>query len=467
MNPPINWINTDATDKSSAILTGYTSTAQPAVPPQYYPGDVIQTAYAFLAVASQGAPNPYVNLDSSTFSGFVVEAAVLGQTPDGGSFILTGGSGATEPQAYPFAASALQSDLRNDIIEMVSCTVTGPDGGPFEIDSQDTANPTLDLTANEGFLAPDGSRAIVVKTQVADGTSDGLTNRWVVTLVRAFLVYQDTWSPLDPVAFSLAVIQPGHATAPLSSKSFSLKFNPDAIGGAFNLTATAPDGTTTGTIGPIPFNVDEVTFAAMFASAPGVVSPPQPTKLPVQITQNGAGDYTITAQNDWANDPDVNLVEASNTLQVPMGYQASITVSVAGALAIFEGSTDPTADITLTMRLTPSVGQVATVVQTTATLYRSFPVGGSAGTGAPSFLNVHTGVTNLKAVVGYTGGGTTKLNGITSSVFETGDLVTFFETTVGDGQREFAFANPDASVDDGVNVITPLDNTSARWLSRL
>lgn len=387
MNPPINWINTNATDKASAILTSYTGAALLAEPIQLYPGDNIPMAFALMQKTYDNtAPYPFKILGTSGVTDFVLEAGTLGQTPDGGSYTLSGSAGGTTAAiAFDAAATTVQTQIQT-LTHLGSATVKLDATGVYEIESNDSTvgHATDDLTYNAAALAPNGSKVAIVKTQTADGS---LTNRWIYTLVRAFVVYNATWNDLDAPTVSDSDEQPGSDTPPLSSRVKRIKWNPDAIGGAVNLKLTEPGGAT-GTIGPIPYNADGPTFAGFFAypNAVGV----SVGHTDVQVTKNDSGDYTVTFVDEFANNSVVDLVADSNTLIVPQGFQYPIQVSVAGALALFDGvpSDQLSIQIILTIRVTQSPGQPATVVQTEATLFRTFPLAGGAATGQPAYATI-------------------------------------------------------------------------------
>ncbi len=57
----------------------------------------------------------------------------------------------------------------------------------------------------------------------------------------------------------------------------------------------------------------------------------------------------------------------------------------------------------------------------------------------------------------------TNLDGITTSIYNTLDVVEFVHST--DGSRLFRFINPDATAALAGMVIVPADNASARWVS--
>ncbi len=455
MNPPLTFIDRDAYAKAQALVTSYAATSQPANPPELYPGDTLPWGFVFLRLAVQGAtssPYPYFIQDPSGWSNVTIEAGAIGQTPDGGSYTLSGtAGGTTAPIAFDATAGTVQTRIRT-LTSLGAATVTGNAGGPYSVDSGSTASPTLDLSDDSAALAPDGSRSAIVKTQVADGS---LNNRWVITLVRAFLLYNDSWSPLDSPLVTDTTEQAGNESPPLSSKVKRIRWNSDALGGAVTLSLT-DDGGETSSVGPIPFDADAPTFSSFFTD-----------QTVISVTKNNAGDYTVRFTGAFANNTTVDLEPDTNTLEVPLGLQAPIVVSVAGALALFasESSTTTQIDVTLTIRVTESAGQPATVVQMPATLFRTFPVDGGPATGQPAYLNTHTGITFLKAITGYTGGGSTNLDGLSTTAYNTLDLVEMIHTV--DGAGQFQFTNPNATATATGLVIEPLDNSAARWIRKL
>lgn len=453
MNPPISYVNLSANAKEGALLTSYTQQSLEAAPMEFYAGDNTPKGFAFLLPSYDvSAPYPYFFQDPAGFA-FEVKVGSLGQQPDGGSYTLTGTLGVTTAAiAYnAIAATTVQTAIRT-ITGMGAATVTGSPGGPYYVDSQAAANPTLDLSSNSSGLAPDGSEAIVVKTQTSNSL---LTNRWTITLVRAFLVFNDAWNPLEPVSVATNILQPGIAGD--QSLVVAVTWNPDAYGGTVTFTITKPDSTT-GTV-TFAYNADGPTIDQIIQTFSAEDAPVTST------VKNDSGNYTITAIGTWENDAVLAIDYETDNLLVPVGYQAPLMVSVAAADALFAGTTDDTVNVIVVFKLSAVVGQPGTVVQTDGILVKTFPIGGNAGTGAPSFLTTSTGVSFLSVVTGYTGGGSTKLDGVATTGFNSLALVEFIHAT--DGARQFQFVNPNATATLAGVVIEPLDNSAARWLSRM
>lgn len=352
------YINLDEGDPAKALVSSFADDSPLTEPPKWARSDSKPVKLMFLRRTQDvNAPFPFYFVDPSTFTSTKFAGGVIGSSPDGGTFTLTGSSGGTTSALAFNAASTttVQTQVRT-LTNLSAATVTGNAGGPYSIDSNSTANGTLAITGSAAALAPDGSTVVIEKTQTANGS---LTNRWIITLAKALPILKASgWSALPAALVTPSVVQAGSSTA---HKTFRVVWNADAVGGAVVLTFTGD--TVTETLKPIPFNANADDVANIFFAHTDVGNDG------VAVVRNGPGDFTITCVGTgiaFTNVP--ALATGSNTLVVPLGLTAVVQVSTAGADAIL--GSDDEADITIEIEIQESSGAPNTCVQTPATLLK-------------------------------------------------------------------------------------------------
>lgn len=344
---------------ASALVSSFTSESSAATP--IFPrSDASNVRLRFLqknpAVQSG---RPFIDVDPSTWPSVKFGGGVIGATPNAGTFTLTSslGGSASGAIAYNATAAAVQAALRAIGAggDLTACTATGATGGPWSIDSNDTANGTLAITGSAVALAPDGSTVQIVKTQTANGS---LTNRWIITLTKALPILLTTgWTALPSALVTPTILSVGSATV---CKSYTLTWNNDAYDGGVYFTMVDKSSVSS-TVGPIAFNATATDVANAFL-ATGVG-----TANTVAVQFNGPGNYTVTLIGTGLNFSNVpTITNLANTLVVPIGLQGVVTVSTAGASDIL--TSDPTGTITLEIEISRAVGQITTAVQVPATI---------------------------------------------------------------------------------------------------
>lgn len=439
-------INLDAKKTSQGFVQSFTQNIPVIDPPEMARSDSFPIRLLFfrqnLETSSQ---TPFYYIDPSTFSSAKFAGGIVGETPDGGTFTITGSlGGTTNDLAYNVSAATLQADLRANLTEMGNCTVTGPNGGPFVIDSGNLI--PLDLTAISE-LAPQGSTVVIIQTQ--DANSGDYTDRWRIYLAKALPILKvDGWSALPSALVTPSVVQAGSSTA---NKVFRLSWNADAYGGAVFVSFLG--ASLTRTVGPIAYSANADDVAGVFALHPEVGTGG------VSVVKNGPGDFTITCIGediDLSNTP--TLSTSSNTLQVPIGLTGVVTVSTAGADDILNGADSAT--IIFEVEIGQSSGEKNTVAQMEGTLLADLILNtpGQA-TGNEDYLTSTSGVVFFGAITGYIGGASTDLDSISTTERTVPQLADFIHTT--DSRRGYllragtdAESSPDVIRPDDFNAST-------------
>jgi hypothetical protein len=448
------FINTNADDPASALVRSFTEPGA-ANPFQIARSDSFLLELHFLSLNPIPTPGrPFLYVDPSTWVATKFAMGPIGATPDGGTFTLTSSiSGTTGSIAYNASTATVQTAIQG-LGGLGSATVTGSTGGPYNVDSNSTSNGTLAITGNAAALAPDGSTVVITKTQTANGS---LTNRWIISLAKALPVLNTSWSALASASVTVTTVQVGSSTA---NKAFRVVWNDNAYFGGVLLSFY--DGSTTTTVGPIAYNAQAPDVAAAWT--------PLGAGKEVSVVQNNLGDFTITCTGTSINGAGAgnnpSLSTSSNTLVVPVGFVGVVTASTAGVNTVLNGAASATTY--LEIEATRIANEPETMAQISNAVFLADLISNTPGqaTGNDNYLNIHTGVGFLKSVTGYTGGGTTNLDGVaTVGVYNTLDVVEFIHATY--GIRQFQFVNPDSTATDTGNVIQPTDNSGARWIGVL
>jgi len=393
-------INLDAKKTSQGFVESFTQNQPVISPPEMARSDSFPIRLLFVRLSpGQNPDNPFYFVDPSTFSSVKFAGGIIGETPDGGSFTLTSSiSGTTGGVDYDAAFGTLQTAIQG-LGGLGSATVTGSAGGPWFVDSNSTSNATLAITGSAAALAPDGSTVVIIKTQTANGS---LTNRWEIRLAKALPILKTTgWTALPAASVSTSVVQAGSASA---NKTFRLTWNADAYAGSVMLSFTGD--TTTDSVGPIAYSANASDIVASFAPHVDVGD------NGVAAVKNGPGDFTITCIGAGIkNNNTPALSSTSNTLSVPVGLTAVVTVSTAGADDILNGA--DSANITFEVEIGESSGQKNTVAQMGGKLLGDLILDtpGQA-TGNENYLTSQTGVQFLGSITEYIGGTSDALDSI-------------------------------------------------------
>lgn len=453
-------INLDQKKGSNAFVESFTSPIPITDAYEFYRSDSFPIRLQFVREQTQlNTVTPFFRVDPATFASVKFGAGILGATPDGGTFILTELATAfpTSAIAYNASAATVQAALRAiGGGSYGSCVVTGNAGGPYLIDRV-TLGVNLGLSGDATALSPDGSTVVVVETQVG---SAFLSEKIQVRLAKALPILKTTgWTALPSALVATAVVQVGSGTA---NKTFSLTWNADAEGGAVILSFTGD--TTTGSIGPIPFNATASEVARAFET---------PNHIDVEVggmlvVQNGPGSYTLTCVGTGikaSNTP--ALATSSNTLLVPVGYTGVITVSTAGADDILAG--EDSADIFIEVEVAEASGQPKTFQTTGKLLADGILNTPGQRTGEENFLTGNTGVNFYSGVSGYIGGGATKLDGVVTANLTVPLVAQFLSTASPAGLHEYILvAGVDA--ESSPNIVRPDDydgSTNAKvWVAQ-
>lgn len=354
------FVNLDASNLSQGFVESFTQNIPAVNLPQFPRSDSSPIRLMFVRQnVDATADLPFRYIDPSGFSSVKFAGGIIGAKPDGGTFTITdtAASQTTAAIAYDASAATVQTAIRAALTTNFStATVTGDAGGPYSID-RGTTGAIADITANAQSLAPDGSTVSIDNSQVG---SAFLNARWNVSLNKAYpILVTSGWGPMPSAAVSVTVVQAGSATA---NKTFRVTWNADAYAGAVTLKFTGD--TTEASIPPIAFSANADDVATAFANHPDVTAATN-----IAVIKNGPGDYTIGCIGDGIKLSNIpTLVEANNTLQVPVGLTAVCPVSTAGADDILGSASS--ASITIEVEVRESSGQPNTVAQATTKLLK-------------------------------------------------------------------------------------------------
>lgn len=352
------FINLDEDDPAKAFVTSFTDSAPLVELPKWPRSDSKPLQLIFLRRNPDvNADFPFSYVDPSGFSSVKFGGGVIGATPDGGTFTLTDPAGAQTTTAIAYNAPAsgvagsVQTVMRATLTtNYSSCTVTGDAGGPYFID-RGTTGAIADLTATATSLSPDGSTIAVTNTQAGSAT---LNERCRVKLVKALPILKASgWTALPAAAVTIDVVLAGGAS---QQKTWRLYWNSDAYGGAVLLSSNG--GSNTRNIGPLSFNSNADDVADAFALHPDY------TADGASVVRNGPGDFTITILGAAGRSGTPSLSEADNTLLVPLGLTAVVSVATAGADDILDGEEE--ADITIEVEIREASGEPNTCAQGSA-----------------------------------------------------------------------------------------------------
>jgi len=218
---------------------------------------------------------------------------------------------------------------------------------------------------------------------------------------------------------SQAALNGTHTATVLSATTFSV---------AVDLTSGAGSGGTVAvsrTVGPIAFDAADTDLAAALAlhGASSAIS------SSFAVTKNGPGDYTVTFQGALAGMTIDTMGGSASGLRVPLGLAGTVNCNTEGVLSILAGATQAVTNLQITQiaggvpsvlavrddaiiraSLTP-VGAVSSeplstqafVDPSTGALINPTAIQFCAANGIPIFF---------KAVTGYTGGGSSNLDGV-------------------------------------------------------
>jgi len=357
------FVNLDANRADGGFVQSFSQNIPAVNLPQFARSDSFPIRVLFVRQTQDITANlPFYYVDPSGFSSVKFAGGEIGATPDGGTFTLTSSLGGTTGGiAYNAVAATTVQTAIQALTGLSAATVTGNAGGPYSVDSNQTTNASLAITASAAALAPDGSTVVIVKTQTANGS---LTNRWNISLAKAYpILITAGWTALPAAAVTVTTVQAGSAT---QNKTFQVEWNADAYAGTVMLTFTGD--TATGSIGPIGFSANPDQIAAAFAKHVDIA-----LAANVGIVKNAPGKFTVTMLGAGiANSNTPALATSSNTLQVPVGLTAVATVSTAGADALL-GSAD-SVDITIEVEVRESAGQPNTAAQATTQLLKDLIV---------------------------------------------------------------------------------------------
>jgi len=407
-----------------------------------------------------GRPFVYVNPSGWTVK---VGAGTIDAVPTGGTFTLTDSAAGqtTGTIAYNASAATVQTAIRAGLTTNFSaCTVTGHAGGPWTIDRVTVGAFTTNPTGTTAALTPSGSVAIVVNTE--DGTAS-LSEKWQLSLASALPIYKESgWSALTSASVTVTTPQTG-VNSPAGSKKntiFRVVWNEDAYAGTVSLlfTGDSVSGTVT-----IPYNATPAQVVTAFELHTDV------DDGGVVVVQNGPGDYTIECVGTGIKESATPaLTTAVNTLAVPLGLTARLGCNTALVNTLLASADSATCSFEIEIQRSGSNAETV-AYRDDCTLYADL-IRNTAGssTAVPTYPNVNSVVNFDSAIVGYTGGGATALDGVaTASALTVGYYLEFVHST--DGPRAYQLkAGTDA--ESSPDIIRPDDynaSTNAKvWLSR-
>jgi len=394
------FINQSARDPASALVRAFDDAAQ-AQTPIFFRG--AQPSFELHFLLENPDPDdlsrPFIYDDPSGWDAVKMALGAIDAAVSGGSFTLTDPAGAQTTGSIPYGATAaaVQAAIRAGLTTNYStATVSGADGGPYTI-LRVATGAIATLTATSTALAPSGSVALVENIQDGTATYD---ERFIVTLLKARAAERSTgWSALPAAAVSITPTV-GSGTA---NKSFRVRWNGDAYAG--NVTLAFTGDTVEETVGPIAYNASEDDVRSAFEEHTDVEDDG------VSVLRNGPGDYTITCIGTGIKLSDTpDLAEASNTLSVPVGFSGTLNCATAGIAELLGSATS----ITTVLEIEKTVTSIpTTLLQVTTAEVRKDLIRNTAA--ASAALESAVQVAFLHLVTGYTGGGSTNLDGVATT----------------------------------------------------
>jgi len=454
----IFYINQSADDPAQALVANFRTTAR-AKPPIFFRGSQPTIELHFLKENPDGSDRdrPFVYEDPSTWT-VKCGAGEIDAAPNSGTFTFTDPAAGqtTGAIAYNASAATVQTAIRAACTTNFSaCTVTGNAGGPWTVDRVTTTAFATDPTIDTSAISPAGSTGVV--DNIEDGTS-ALSEKWTITLVQGYAILRTSgWSALPSLTGPTVTTTAGSATA---NETYRLTWSADAYEG--NVVLTFTGDTETSTLPAIPWNATATEVLDAFEAHTDVDA------NGVAVTKNGPGDYTIVCVGTGIRlSSTPALVVTSNTLRVPVGLTATLSAASVGVGDLLGSETE----VQCVFEVEKTVSGVPTTVcQITNALLRKDLIRNTPGSARPTdnYLTSYTGINFSGTLSGYTGGGSTNLDGIVTTGLSDGFCLAFVHST--DGLRFYELVTgTDAESSPGI--IRPDDYNGATnakvWKSRL
>lgn len=411
-------INLDAETPASALVTGIGSTFQGTLTP-FIRGYSLDAQFHFLRRnPERSSPLPFRYVDPSGWD-LMAAIGIIGAIPDLGVWTLTCGA-TVEPTANvspTITASAFQAAVRAGMVTNFStATVSGPDGGPFLLTrgvNGAIATPVADATA----LLPSGSTIVVSVVQEGSAV---LPAQFQIELKRAVPIGRSSgWSALPPPAVNVTVHQAGGTD---QNKVFRVAWNPDAYAGEISLLFAG--NSLVAEVGPFAWNASPAEIVTAFEAHPAV------GEDGVAVAQGSPGEIFITLLGDDIKASDLPTLNARmNSLQVPLGLAGTLNANTAGVVAMLDGEEE--AEGTFELRLDMGDGPQC-VFQAEAIVRETLlpDIIGVASPIDPTPTESQV-IRFYKAVTSKTGGGSSKLDGLSTINRAVGNQVAFQDA--GDG----------------------------------
>lgn len=414
------YINLDAESAEGALVEGIESNVPASLPPFIRESD-LDARFHFFRRNAEGSERPFRYVDPAGWD-LTVGVGQRNAKPTGGEFVLTEQIVPDDTGYLPYngtttiTAAAFQTAIRT-LTSYPNATVTGEIGGPFVLDRVTDGVIDPPIIGSE-LLQPSGSVGIVTPIQ------DGAVNRNAIVFIefaRGTPIGRSSgWSAFSAAAVTCSVHQTGSGTA---NKVFKLAWNPDAYAGDTTLAFTGD--TTTANVGPIPYNATPEQIVAFFEAHVDVEGGG------VAVVQACPGEYYITCLGVGillSNTP--ALAERANTLKVPVGLHGKLNANTQGISVLLDGEDE--AEATFEVRIDSGDGPETAVLDTGARVLASL-LRSVVGVSEPldPTATASQVIRFFSAIVGKTGGGSTKLDGLLTINRTVGSQVAFYDATDG------------------------------------
>ena len=425
--------------------------------------DALDVELHFLEENPAADREPSLPLKYVDPTGWTVKVGVgtIDAVPTGGTFTLTdsAASQTTSGIAYDASAATIQTRIRADLsTNFSSATVSGSAGGPWTIDRVTTGAFATNPTGSSAALTPSGSKVVVINTE--DGTSS-LSEKWQLSLSRALPIYKESgWSALASASVNVATTQSGSATR---NAIYRVTFNADAYGGSVTLNFT--NGTDAGSV-TFAYNATAEEVQTAFQGHRAWVSDALDG---VTVQKNASGDYTIECTGtDIDLGATTALATETNSLKVPVGFSARLACNTALVNTLLAGASS--AEAVFEIEITRTGSSAETIVhRTDATIYADLIRNAAGSSSATQVFPTNDQVVNWSSTLtGYTGGGSTNLDGlVTANTLSAGYYIKFCHST--DGPVAFQLTSA-TTAESSPDVIRPDDYASSTnekvWLKR-
>lgn len=304
-------------------------------------------------------PWRYVTLPTSVYVGL----GTVGAAPTLGTYTLTFGGDTTAAIAYNATAAQVAAalNLLASITSAGGVSVTGPDGGPYQI-VFGSAGAQSALTANADLLYP----LSTIQVYEARAGASGIPEIQVIVLDRQPAALAESFAALAAPGITVSTLQGGASGIPEIQK---IALGPDVHDGTWTLTF---NGATTAAL---DWDID----AADLQTALEALS----TITAGDVTVSGQfPDYILTFGGTLTGNQPACTADATG-LVGPVGIEGTLSLNTAGIEQLLDGDASVETKLEISAAIS---GSPVTLLQIDATVINDqIPNAPQSGTGLPTY----------------------------------------------------------------------------------